>query len=545
MNKSLWMATLLASSFFAHAQDYFAPLDSIVKTYEGKDVPGFSVRILKDGKTLYNNHVGYANLEKHTKITDESVFNLGSTSKQFTAACIVLLHQQGKLNLNDNLRKYIPEFPAYAEKITLLNLLTHTSGLKDYLILATIQGDENEEYTNAQIKEMMVALQPDFAPGEKWNYCNTGYWCLAQIVEKVSGKSIGEFARKNIFKPLGMKNTAYYLRPANDIKNKAIGYEKNNNVYTPTNPDERAIAGAGVYSTLGDLEKWLVEMQTHRVFGDAFWKSMTEDDAYKNESLTYTKGLFIYPYRTKTMINHGGDVSGYHPFLGYFPEDKVGLIILTNDDNFKRNDAIIASVDNLLGFKYRYPSKTIGVAPAPATKIDFAAYSGKYKVGEDQYVLIEETAGKLVLNYLAEAVHAPLSPTSEPNRFVIEDTPISMVFTDIKDGKAQKIKSTEGEEITELSRVEQMPENPAYKVYEGSYHCTGIKKNITFFTAEGLLYIKLTNGKTDWIVQEEEDSFGTRYGKISFKRDTTGNVTGFTYNHERAKNLEFIKQKSE
>ena len=86
MNKSLWMATLLASSFFAHAQDYFAPLDSIVKTYEGKDVPGFSVRILKDGKTLYNNHVGYANLEKHTKITDESVFNLGSTSKQFTAA---------------------------------------------------------------------------------------------------------------------------------------------------------------------------------------------------------------------------------------------------------------------------------------------------------------------------------------------------------------------------------------------------------------------------------------------------------------------------
>ena len=322
MNKSLLVATLFASSFFAHAQDYFAPLDSIVKTYEGKDVPGFSVRILKDGKTLYNNHVGYANLEKHTKITDESVFNLGSTSKQFTAACIVLLHQQGKLNLNDNLRKYIPEFPAYAEKITLLNLLTHTSGLKDYLILATIQGDENEEYTNAQIKEMMVALQPDFAPGEKWSYCNTGYWCLAQIVEKVSGKSIGEFARKNIFKPLGMKNTAYHLRPANGIKNKAVGYEKNNNVYTPTNPDERAIAGAGVYSTLGDLEKWLVEMQTHRVFGDAFWKSMTEDDAYKNESLTYTKGLFIYPYRTKTMINHGGDVSGYHPFLGYFPEDK-------------------------------------------------------------------------------------------------------------------------------------------------------------------------------------------------------------------------------
>ncbi|MFP5439558.1 MAG: serine hydrolase domain-containing protein [Bacteroidia bacterium] len=545
MNKSLLVATLLASSLFAHAQDYFAPIDSIVKTYEGKNVPGLSVRILKDGKTVYNNHAGYANLEKHTKITDETVFSLASTSKQFTAACIVLLQQQGKLNLNDNLRKYIPEFPAYAEKITLLHLLTHTSGLKDFPILVTIQGEESEEYTNAQIKELMVSLQPDFAPGEKWKYSNTGYWCLAQIVEKVSGKSIGEFARKNIFKPLGMKHTAYYLRPANGIKNKAIGYAKNNNEYTPTSPDERAVAGAGVYSTLGDLEKWLVEMQSHLVFGDVFWKSMTEDDAYKNESLTYTKGLFIYPYRTKTMINHGGDVSGYHPFLGYFPEDKVGAIILTNDDNFKRNDAIIASVDNLLGFKYRYPSKTTKATPAPVTKTDFVAYSGKYKIGEGQYILIEETHGELVLNYLAEAVHAPLTPTEDSHRFVIEDTPISMVFSDMKDGKAQKIKSIEGEEITELSRVEQMPENPAYKVYEGSYHCMGIKKDITFFTKEGLLYIKLANGKTDWIVQEEEDTFGTRYGKINFKRDASGNVTGFLYNHERAKNLEFIKQKSE
>lgn len=543
MNKSLLAATLFASSFFAHAQDYFTPIDSIVKTYEGKYVPGFSVRILKDGKTVYNNLAGYANLEKHIKITDETVFSLASTSKQFTAACIVLLQQQGKLNLNDNLRKYIPEFPAYAEKITLLHLLTHTSGLKDFPILATIQGDESEEYTNAQIKELMVGLQPDFAPGEKWSYSNTGYWCLAQIVEKVSGKNIGEFARKNIFKPLGMKHTAYYLRPANNIKNKAIGYAKNNNVFTPTNPDERAVAGAGVYSTLGDLEKWLIEMQSHCIFGDAFWKSMTEDDAYKNENLTYTKGLFISPYGTKTIIQHGGDVSGYHPFLGYLPEDKVGTIILTNDDNFKRNDILKASANKLLGFPYRYPSKT--TEAASVVKTDFTVYAGKYTLGENQYVLIEENHGQLVLNYLAEAVNATLNPTAEKHRFTIEGTTISMVFSNIKDGKAQKIKSTEGEEITDFSRVEKMPENPAYKVYEGSYHCNALKKKISFFTKEGLLYISLSNGKTDWIVQTEEDNFGTRYGDISFKRDLAGNVTGFTYNHERAKNLEFIKQKSE
>ncbi|WP_116789434.1 serine hydrolase domain-containing protein [Flavobacterium psychrotrophum] len=540
MNKSLLLATLFAGTFIAHAQDNFKPIDSIVKTYESKNGPGLSVRILKDGKTVYNNHAGYANLEKNTKITDESVFNLGSTSKQFTAACIVLLQQQGKLNLNGNLRKYIPEFPAYAEKITLLHLLTHTSGLKDFLILATIQGDESEEYTNAQIKEMMVSLQPDFAPGEKWNYSNTGYWCLAQIVEKVSGKSIGEFARKNIFKPLGMKNTAYYLRPANGIKNKATGYAKKNNTYAPTAPDESAVGGAGVYSTLGDLEKWLVEMQKHHLFGDAFWKAMTEDDAYKSEEVTYTKGLFISPYRSKTMIQHGGDVEGYHPFLGYFPEDKVGAIILTNDDNFKRNDAIIASVDNLLGFQYRYPSKTTETAPVLIP--DFMLYSGNYILGENEYVLIEENHGRLVLTYLAEAINATLNPTADPHRFMIEGTSIAMVFSDIKDGKAQKIKSIEGEEITDFSRVEKMPENPAYKVYEGSYHCAGLKQDIKFFTKQGLLYIKLANNKTDWIIHTEGEDFGTKYGEISFKKDASGTVTGFMYNHERAKNLEFVKQ---
>lgn len=542
MNKSLLAATLFASSFFAHAQDYFAPLDSIVKTYEGKDVPGFSVRILKDGKPLYNNHAGYANLEKHTKITDETVFSLASTSKQFTAACIVLLHQQGKLNLNDNLRKYIPEFPPYAEKITLLHLLTHTSGLKDFPILATIQGDESEEYTNAQIKELMVALQPDFAPGEKWSYCNTGYWCLAQIVEKVSGKSIGEFARKNIFKPLGMKHTAYYLRPANGIKNKAVGYEKNNNDYTPTNPDERAIAGAGVYSTLGDLEKWLVEMQTHRVFGDAFWKSMTEDDAYKNESLTYTKGLFIYPYRNKTMINHGGDVSGYHPFLGYFPEDKVGAIILTNDDNFKRNNVLIASVDNLLGFKYRYP---VQKSEAISKPVNFTSYTGNYKLDEGQYILIQENRGVLTLMQLWDGTNVKLQPTKEDNIFALEEDQGLFVFENIQNGKAQNIALKQGEEQASFTRVEQMPENPEYKAYEGSYHCAGIKKDITFFTKEGLLYIKLANGKTDWGIESEKETFATRYGEINFKKDASGQVTGFIFDHERAKNLEFIKQKSE
>lgn len=539
MNKSLLLATLFAGSFIAHAQDNFKPIDSIVKLYEGKNIPGFSVRILKDGKTVYNNHAGYANLEKHSKITDESVFNLGSISKQFTAASIVLLQQQGKLSLNDNLRKYIPEFPAYAEKITLLHLLTHTGGLKDYPILAEIKGEESANYTNAQIKALLVLQQPDFEPGTKWSYSNTGYWCLAQIVEKVSGKTITDFARKNIFSPLDMKNTDYVTKPKNIVKNKATGYASENGIYKATDPDNYTIGGGGVYSTPGDLQKWLTEMQTHRIFGDAFWKSMTEDDAYKSEAVTYTKGLFTSLYGTKKMIEHGGDVEGYHPFLVYFPEDKVCAILLTNDDNFKRYDILRASVNRLLGFNYRYPAKK---NEAVIKAVDLTPYTGSYKLDEGQYMLMQENRGLLTLTQLWNGISVQLKPTTDENNFRLADEDGLFIFENIQNGKAQSIVLKQGEEQTRITRVTQMPENPEYKTYEGTYFCAALNQSMGIYTKEGLIYLKLANGKTDWAIQSEGETFATRYGDLSFKKDATGKVTGFMYDHDRAKNLEFIKQ---
>lgn len=544
MNKSLLLALLLACCFFTHAQDNFAPIDSIVKTYEGKTVPGFSVCITKNGKTVYNNHAGYANIEKNKQIKDNTVFYLASISKQFTAGCIVLLEQQGKLNLNDNLRKYIPEFPAYAENITLLHLLTHTGGLKDYRILSTLRGGTSDDYTDQEIKDMIIALEPDNKPGEKWNYSNTGYWCLVRIIEQVSGQSIADFAHDNIFRPLKMKHTKYVKKPKNKVRKKAEGYEEKNDKYTTCRVDAFAIGGGGVYSTLGDLQKWLTEMQTHRVLGDTFWKSMTEDDAYKSEDFTYAKGLFISGYGTKTMINHGGDVDGYHPLVAYFPQDSVSAIILTNDDNFKRYDILRASVNRQLGFKYKYPNVKSNVPPVTALK-DFSPYSGKYTFGENGYVLIEENYGQLVLTYLSEGITAILKPGAETHNFVIDGTEVTVVFSDIHNNKAQKIKSTNDGDITDFSRIEKMPENPSYKDYEGSYYCQALKAGVSISTNEGMLYYMFANNKTDWALHDENESFATRYGTISFKRDANGKISGLILDHERAKNLEYTKQESE
>ena len=247
--KTKHVFTTLAFLLFAthtKAQDYFKPIDSIINLYKGKEVPGFAVLVSKDGKTVYSKNAGYANLEKKVKITDNTVFSLASTSKQFTAACIVLLQQQGKLNLDDNLRKYIPEFPAYAEKITINQLLNHTSGLKDHRALAMLRGDNSDNYSSAEIKAMLVTQELNYEPGAKWSYSNSGYWCLAQIVEKVSGQSIASFARKNLFSPLGMKNTRYVIKPNNKVKNAATGYQHDGVKYNPSDSDEYAVGGAGV-----------------------------------------------------------------------------------------------------------------------------------------------------------------------------------------------------------------------------------------------------------------------------------------------------------
>ena len=152
MKKLLLLLAFLLITTHIKAQNNFKPIDSIIKLYDGKKKPGFAVLVTKNGKTLYNKQAGYANLDKKEKISDKTVFALASTSKQFTAACIVLLQKQGKLSFNDNLRKFIPEFPAYAEKITINQLLNHTSGLKDYRALVMLRGEDSDDYSATAIK---------------------------------------------------------------------------------------------------------------------------------------------------------------------------------------------------------------------------------------------------------------------------------------------------------------------------------------------------------------------------------------------------------
>lgn len=549
MKKMLLLLAVVLVASYTNAQNYFKPIDSIIKLYDGKDTPGFAVLVSKNGKTVYNKQAGYANLLKKEKITDRTVFALASTSKQFTAACIVLLQKQGKLSFDDNLRKYIPEFPAYAEKITINHLLNHTAGLKDYRALAMLRGDNSDSYGSQAIKDMLTAQELNYEPGEKWLYSNSGYWCLAQIVEKVSGQSITAFANSNLFRPLGMKDTRYVIKPHKQLKNTAVGYQYDGTDYIQSDVDEFVVGGAGVYSTAKDVQKWLAEMESHRLFGDAFWNTMIAAHPATGNNFTYTKGLFNFKYAGRTMISHGGDVVGFHPLSAYFPDEKITAVLLSNDDDFKRYEILSAAVDLLLGDKYDYPKiekstpekQDTLAEPVLLDPLLLESYVGNYELTAGYVIAISAEEGKLRLTQLWDDTSLFVPPSTEAHQFEI--TGLRLIFNAFSAGKALQLRIITSDEDSTYKRLDKDPDFTFYDKYTGTFYCKELKASIAFFTEKGILRYRLEHSEP-YIASptESEDRFSTSHGKVSFKRNESGTITGFILDHQRAMGMEFLKQ---
>ena len=205
MKKSILLLLIIGITINSFAQiKESKAIDSIFAKWDTLNVPGCALGIIKDGKLVYAKGYGLANMEYNIPNSASSVFRIGSTSKQFTAASIVILAEQGKLSLDDTLKTFFNDFPQYAEKITVRHLLNHTSGVRDYLQIAYLKGFGNDDfYTDDDIMTWLINQSDlNFAPGEEYLYSNSGYWLLGQIVKKVSGKNMADFAQEEIFKPL-------------------------------------------------------------------------------------------------------------------------------------------------------------------------------------------------------------------------------------------------------------------------------------------------------------------------------------------------------
>jgi CubicO group peptidase (beta-lactamase class C family) len=318
----------------AYSQDKSSEIDKIF-SWAKPYAPGCSVAVSQNGKVVVNKAYGSADLERDVPIKPDTVFDAGSVRKQFVAAAILLLVEEGKLSLSDDVRKHIPQLPDYGHKITVDHLLTHTSGIRDWQVLLNLAGGDPDAMT-------MILRQREinFAPGDEWSYSNSNYVLLPEIVTRVSGMPFSEFARKRLFEQLGMKMTTYVDDPLNLIKNRALAYKKEARGWKMDMylGNDRGGAGA-LFTTASDLVIWNDAIQSNRL--GAFVTQKLQEPATLNSGrkLSYARGLNveIRAGRGGRLVWHSGGAAGYSTIAGHLPQHALSVAIMCNLDGGARS----------------------------------------------------------------------------------------------------------------------------------------------------------------------------------------------------------------
>ncbi len=326
-----FMMTALLVATPAYAQDKTEEIDKIFG-WATSSTPGCAVAVSHHGKLVVSRAYGLADLERDVPISPSTIFDAGSLTKQFVAAAALLLVEEGRISLSDDIREYIPELPDYGQKITVDHLLTHTSGLRNWTGIKRLAAGKDDAWT-------MILRQRglNFAPGEEWGYSNSGFVLVKEIIARTSRMSFGEFTRKRLFKPLGMQSTTYRDDLRAVVKNRALAYEKQDGSWRMAMLLDNDRGGGALLSTAGDLVIWNEALTNNRL--GAFVSEKIHEPARLNNGrkLSYARGLLVDTNRGGRFYWHGGSADGYKSLLARYPEQGLSIAIMCNsgDDTLR------------------------------------------------------------------------------------------------------------------------------------------------------------------------------------------------------------------
>jgi len=305
--------------------------DYVTTEMAARRIPGVAVLVMRDGAVVKKQGYGFANVELAVPVTPETIFQSGSTGKQFTAAGILLLAEDGKLGLDDPLSRHFPDSPAAWHRITIRQLLTHTSGIKDY----SDEFDYRKDYTDDEMLAVMQALPLDFEPGTQWNYSNSGYLILGLLTTKLAGKHWSEFQSERLFAPLGMKTTRV-ISERDIVLHRAAGYEHDDNGELVNQewvaPTLNRCADGALYFSLDDLAAWEIALEA-RVFmsPESFAAWWTPAKPTLGSRYPYGFGWFLTEQRGEPVVEHGGSWQGFRASITRYSEQRLAVMVLSND----------------------------------------------------------------------------------------------------------------------------------------------------------------------------------------------------------------------
>jgi CubicO group peptidase (beta-lactamase class C family) len=365
-------------------------IDAVFARYNRSDAPGCAVGVYQNGAITYAMGYGSANLEYGVPITANTPFISGSVAKQFTAAAIALLVEQGRISLDDDVRKYIPELPDYGTRVTIDHLVHHTSGLRDFWALVGVSGMRYDDgYTAGDVIRLAARQkQLNFPPGSEYAYSNTGYVSLGVIVQRVTGKSLREFAAEEIFKPLGMNSTHYHDDHTMMVPGRAAAYSPLSGGGWRIDIWNNDIVGqGGLITTVTDLQKWDENFYTGKVGGPAFLKRQLQQGKLTNGSvLSYAFGLTVTEYRGLPLVEHSGSSGGYRTIISRFPAQHTSVVALCNSSTINPTALGHSVADVVLESKFTKPAAVTRAggsdsnAPASASTggVNLKPYTGRF-----------------------------------------------------------------------------------------------------------------------------------------------------------------------
>lgn len=535
----------------AYRPDMAPRIDAIFAEYAKPGSPGCALALYERGRVLYAKGYGLASIEHDVAIDPQkTVFDIGSTSKQFTAASILLLAQDGKLALDDSVRKYIPELPGYFEEVTLDHLLNHTGGVRDYIGLLMLGGINIQDHaTDADALRAIARQQAlDFLPGSEHSYSNSGYFLLSLVVKKASGKSLREFAQERIFVPLGMDQTRVLDSHAQIVPHRATSYEPgpDHTWELSTSAWEQTGDGA-VQTTVLDLARWNANFHDPKVGGAGLIEKLQQVGTLNDgQPITYARGLIVDDYRGLRAVSHGGSWMGFRSDLLRFPDSGIAAAALCNVGSSQPSNLLRAVADVVLEDQLQaaptvaaMPAQTETAADAPLFEPD--RYTGTYYAPVQSLVRrIEHRDGKLW--YARDGGQDSALAYEGADRFRMLDVPVPafVQFGNDKDGQ-RGITLEMGEQRTVMHAVEPFaPDSDALATFAGEYESVELDVRWRLVVDGKQLKLHPRRGDALPLSPAFADAF-TGSGLMRFQRNDKGDITGFDVNIGRARGIAFSR----